>query len=154
MKYRLLSQQELELLEEEFKHFLIVNGVHNDEWVEMNKTNPGSAMNMVELFSDTVLQKVYEKAKFIEHRSKSSCMVFKLNTDTIELISINTSGDEVNLSSPESVHNALAHKSALLTIFNTIKPYSKNREEEIHEMIENGCVNSSEAFWLQLKKVL
>jgi hypothetical protein len=37
MKYRILSQEELELLEDDLKAFLIVNGAHGDEWAEMNK---------------------------------------------------------------------------------------------------------------------
>ena len=83
MKYRILSQEELELLEDDLKAFLIVNGIHGDEWREMNKSNPVKAVELVELFSDTVLQKVYDKIRFIEHRSPKSCMVFHLKEDKI-----------------------------------------------------------------------
>jgi hypothetical protein len=41
-----------------------------------------------------------------------------------------------------------------LTIFRSKKTYSKVREEEIHEMLSQGCVNSSEAFWMLLTRVL
>lgn len=154
MKYRMLSEEELQIFEEDLKQFLIVNGVHNDEWVEMNASNPEKARGLVGLFSDSVLQKVYEKLRFIEHRSNSSCMVFHLLEDKIELISINAKGDEVDLSSPEGIHEALVQKSDALTFFQSEKKYSKTREIEIHEMLMQGCVNSSEAFWMQLKKAL
>lgn len=154
MKYRMLTEEELSIFDEDFKHFLIVNGVHNDEWVEMNKTNVEGATKLVELFSDTVLQKVYEKLKFIEHRSKNSCMVFKLNTENIELISINAKDSEVSLETPESIHDALINHTDKLTFFKTEKKYSKNREEEIHEMLSQGCFNSSEAFWIMLEKAI
>ena len=108
MKYRILSQEELELLEDDLKAFLIVNGVHGDEWAEMNKSNPVKAVELVELFSDTVLQKVYDKVRFIEHRSQKSCMVFHLLDDKIELISINANSDAVDLTTPESIHEALS----------------------------------------------
>ena len=96
MKYRMLSDEELQLFEEDLKHFLIVNGVHGEEWEKMNQEHPEEAKNLVGLFSDTVLQKVYEKLKFLEHRTKSSCMVFQLKDNSIEMISINAKEDKVD----------------------------------------------------------
>ena len=154
MRYRMLSQEELELLEEDLKAFLIVNGIHADEWEQMNTAAPEKAIELVELFSDTVLQKVYENLRFIEHRTTRSCMVFNLKPDRIELISINATADTVNLSTPNSIHDALSNSAKQLTVFKTEKAYSKVREDEIHELLEQGCVNSSEAFWYQLEKVL
>ena len=152
MKYRVLSDEELKVFEEDFKHFLIVNGVHAEEWEDMNKSNPEKAVALVELFSDTVLQKVYEKLKYIEHRSAESCLVFKLKEDVIELISINTKhGATIDLSSPESIHEALVNNIDQLTLFKTQKAYSKGRELEIHDMIEKGCVHSDESFWNALE---
>lgn len=154
MKYRLLTSEELEIFAEDLKHFLIVNGVHNEEWVEMNASNPDKARDLVALFSDSVLQKVYEKVRFLEHRTLSSCMVFHLLEDEIHLIAINTTSEEVNLSTPEGIHEAMIQKTNLLTFFQTSKKYSGIREAEIHTMLQQGCVNSSEAFWMQLKKAL
>lgn len=155
MKYRMLLEEELSILEEDFKQFLIVNGVHNEEWEEMNRTDEAKAIQLVELFSDTVLQKVYEKVRFIEHRTHSSCMVFKLDDDQIQLISINTKHDSTaDLSTPESIHEAMVKSPNELTFFKTAKKYSKERETEIHEMFMHGCVHSSEAFWINLEKVV
>lgn len=154
MKYRILSDEELPLFEEDLKQFLIVHGVHGDEWATMNEENPEEARNLVGLFSDTVLQKVYEKIKFIEHRSVASCMVFQLKPDAVDMISINSKSDSVDLSTPEGIHNALVNHESELTFFKNTKAYSKEREMEVHEMLEQGCVNSSEAFWMQLEKAL
>lgn len=154
MKYRMLNDEELKIFEEDLKQFLIVNGVHGDEWEEMNKIQPNKAVELVGFFSDSVLQKVYEKIKFIEHRSKKSCLVFNLLDDKIDLISINSKDDSVDLSTPEGIHDALVSHTDKLTFFQSTKKYSKVREEEIHEMLMQGCVNSSEAFWMQLKKAL
>lgn len=154
MKYRMLSADEMEIFDEEFKHFAITNGVSNEEWLEMNVSNKELATKLVELFSDTVLQKVYEKMKYIEHRSVKSCLVFKFNESEIELISISAADQTVDLSTPESIHEALIHHARQLSIFRSTKSYSKSREEELHEMLLQGCVNSSEAFWLMLEKVM
>lgn len=150
----MLTDDELPLFEEDLKQFLIVHGVHGDEWAKMNEEHPDEARNLVGLFSDTVLQKVYEKIKFIEHRSKPSCMVFHLKPDAIEMISINAKSESVDLSTPEGIHEALVHDASELTFFRNTKAYTKERELEIHEMLNQGCVNSSEAFWMQLEKAL
>ena len=142
------------IFDEDFKYFLIANGVSNEEWLEMNTSNQDRAIDLVELFSDTVLQKVYEKVKFIEHRGKSACMVFKLNETDIEMISLNTAEEKLDLSTPESIHDALLNHTSALSTFSTTKIYAKNREEEIHDMLAQGCFNSSEAFWILLDKVV
>lgn len=155
MKYRLLSDDELETLSDEFTHFLIVNGVHHEEWVEMNRDHPDQALALVEIFSDTVWQKVYEKLRFIEFRTKDSCMVFRLNPDHIDLISINAKpGSSVDLSTPESVHAALVEHPEALTMFRNRKAYTEEREAEIHRMISQGCVHSSEEFWKALEQII
>ena len=152
MKFRILSDEELQHFEEDLKHFLIANGVHADEWETINKENPEKAIALVKLFSDSVLQKVYERIKFIEHRTQSSCMVFHMMEESIELISINVKeGCTADLSTPEKIHNALVHQANELTIFTTQKAYNKEREVEIHEMLEQGCVLSDEKFWNALK---
>ena len=69
MKFRMLTEEELECFEQEFKQFLIVNGVEAKEWEKMNVSNNEKAIQFVELFSDTVLQKVYGKIKYLEHRN-------------------------------------------------------------------------------------
>lgn len=151
----MLTGEELEVLAEDLKHFLIVNGVHDEEWREMNVSDIPKATSLVELFSDTVLQKVYEKIQFIEHRTAASCMVFKLDKDKIELISLNKKLESgVDLSTPESIHKALVNDSDDLTIFKSEKNYSKERESEIHEMLEQGCVNSTKEFWDALCKTV
>ena len=155
MKFRMLTQEELEFFKEEFKQFLIVNGVEAKEWEKMNVSNKEKAVQMVELFSDTVLQKVYGKIKYLEHRTKSSCMVFKFNKKNIELISINVkNGAEIDLSTPESIHEALIKNANQLTVFKTQKEYSGNKVDEVHLMFENGCLNSTASFWNIMLKVL
>jgi hypothetical protein len=81
-------------------------------------------------------------------------MVFYLKDDAIEMISINGKSDAIDLSTPEGIHECLTHRAEELTFFQSSKSYAKPREEQIHEMLMQGCLNSSEAFWSQLKKGL
>ncbi|MBU2020203.1 MAG: hypothetical protein KJ941_11215 [Bacteroidetes bacterium] len=147
MKYRLLTPQEQEIFDEDFKYFLITHGVKNEEWLEMNQSDPKKATELVALFSDAVLDIVYKKVKFIEFRSKSSCLVFYCKEEEMELISINSKSDQLDLSTPESIHHALSNHAEHLTVFKSNKKYNVVRESEIHQMLEQGCFNSSQDFW-------
>jgi len=155
MKYRLLTMEELEVFEQDFKQFLIVNGVHSEEWEEMNRSNKQKAVQLVEVFSDSVLQKVYEKIRFLEHRSKNSCLVFKLNKENVELISIHTKEDStLSLETPESIHQAFQKNVEELSVFKTEKPYEKTRELEVHKLLQQDCFQSSELFWESLISII
>ena len=68
IKYRLLNDKELSELKEEFTQFLIIQGIHNDEWTELNKNDPKKALQIVAVFSDTVLEKSYSKVKYLEYK--------------------------------------------------------------------------------------
>ena len=147
MKYRILTKEEMQIFDEDFKHFIITNGVTNEEWIEMNIYDIPKATALVELFSDTVLQKVYEKLQFIEFRSEDACMIFHCKKENMELISLNKKSGSSNLSTPESIHEALSKNPDELSIFKTEKAYNESREIEMHQLFEKGCFVSSQEFW-------
>ncbi len=153
MKYRILTNEELLLLEQDFVSFLIVNGVEGDLWTKINQEEPNKAIELVELFSETVLQRVYEKIFYLENRSADSCMVFYVGTTEIELMVISKKPkSKLDLSTPESIHAALIHSTGELDFFTSKKSLSKSREEEVHDLITSACVLSDKAFWKSLKE--
>lgn len=155
MKYRILSDEELNSLAEDFKHFLIVNGVHAEEWQKINEQHPDRAISLVEIFSDTVLQKVYERLEFLEFRSENSCMVFHCTPKEMSLVSISVRpGSQADLSTPESIHTALVNRVDELQFFKSTREYTDTREMEIHRMLEQGCVPSDQKFWEALQSAL
>lgn len=152
MKYRILTDEELKHLENDLKAFLIINGVDGDTWKTINESDPEKALGLVELFSDAVLQTVYEKMQYLEFRSPESCIVFHCGPDQIELISIVRKPDALcDLSTPETIHEALVHHTDQLQWFRTVKQYNNPREMEIHKMLEQGGVLSTVEFWQALE---
>ena len=150
----MLSADELLHFEEDLKQFLIVNGVHGDEWEQMNRDTPEKAIELVELFSDTVLQKVYEKIEFLEFRSVDSCLVFHCLSDRSLLIAIQHTQPNLDLSSPETIHVALTGDLSKLNFFRSEKIHQHSREEEVHRLFEQGCVPSVASFWKDRKSVV
>jgi hypothetical protein len=156
MKYRMLTNEELAPLDDDLKAFLIVNGVHSEEWARINADEPEKAKSIVGSFSDAVLQIVYEKLEFLEFRSAESCMLFRFGKDMLELISVQRKEEnsQVDLSTPESIHMALSNHAGELTWFRTSRSYTAERETEIHRMLEGGCVVSSVDFWNAMNAVV
>jgi hypothetical protein len=154
MKYRILNHEELSFFEEELKAFLIINGVDGDTWKKINENQPDKAIELVELFSDTVLEKIYSNIHYLEFRSKDSCIVFHVGEQESKLISIQTSSNEnIDLSTPETIHEALQNKESKLNFFKQTKKHQKTREMEVHTLLESGCVPSAQAFWDALNLV-
>lgn len=155
MKYRMLSDEELKHLEGDLKAFLIINGLEGDSWKKLNEEDPDKALALVELFSDQVLQTVYEKVEYLELRTPESCLVFKLNKDELLLISLNRlAGSTIDLSTVEGVHDALVNHFRELQCFTSKRSFTKERELEIHQLISEGCVLSTAEFWDALVEVL
>jgi len=154
MKYRILSDEELKNLEEDFKKFLVASDISSEEWIKINSDSPEKAKEFVELFSDLVLQKVYESVQFIEHRSKTDLKVFKFEKDNIELVALKAKSDKVDFSTLESINDSLKHRSSQIEIFRGSKKYDGERELELFDMFKKGCVVSTEDFWNLLEKLI
>lgn len=155
MKYRMLTDDELKYLESDLIAFLVVNGVHADEWKKINEENPNKARDLVAIFSDQVFDVIYEKIQFVEHRSPNSCLVFAFHAEEQELIAIQRkNGSSVDLSSVEGIHDSLNKHLEELEFFTSKKPYATERNLEKHQLLENGAVISDQQFWNALKQLI
>jgi hypothetical protein len=155
MKFRLLTNEELTVLEDDLKAFLIVNGIDGAEWERVNKSAPENAVKLVELFSDVVLEKAYRKIHFLEFRSQKTCIVFHLKASETDFITLQLSEKSgADLSTPESIHEALIHHANDIQYSHNTRPHVKTHEEEVHQLLEQGCVPSIEDFWVSLEKVI
>jgi hypothetical protein len=155
IKYRYLNQDELEHLEEEFKQFLIVNHVYHEEWVKINQENSEKALGLVALFSNQVLQRVYEKLKFLEVRQKSFCDLYNFDVNEISLIRMEAKNSELlDFSSVEGIDEALKNHFSEINFYQSHKKYQTNRELEIHVLLEKGVFPSTQEFWDLLQKII
>lgn len=134
MRFRRLEAKELELLEKEFIQFLAVSGIEAQDWESFKTSNPKFCEEKIEEFSDVVIGGVLHKAKYAEHCTKSDWMLFKLDEEIIHLIVIHS--DQIDLSS-QSIDEEDYNK---IEVFKKSKAYSKNKEDDLFEMMNQGCV--------------
>lgn len=87
-KYKILSDEELKLLELEFKQFLISNGIHDEHWRAINEKDPDKAIDLVEQFSDVVYDKYMDNVKYIAYFSENEIKAFWYRKDHAMLIGL------------------------------------------------------------------
>lgn len=139
-KYRLLSLQELQELEKEFINFLILNGIDAHDWLRIKNEDIASAENMIEQFSDMVFERIMSKVDFLEFREEKEIKIFQCLRDKMVLVAmIAPSSDEVNFTDSAFIQTAAQNPPGSLKVYTLVKPYSKQREVELFEMINSGC---------------
>lgn len=148
MKYRLLTLEELKELEPEFVRFLSSNQITADDWISIKANNPQKVDELVELFSDIVLEKVLTKVKYAEQRSSDSLLLFHFTDEEIILAGLSTQKDsEIDFTQQECIAEIAANPSNFsgqINFFKTEKKYIKSREEEIFAILAAGGLITDE----------
>jgi hypothetical protein len=140
-KYRLLSSEELHEMEKEFVEYLIINGITADEWATLKETGPEKVEKIIELFSDVVFESILQKVQFLEYREKKSLKVFQCLPSSLVAVVMECRGEEdVDFTNPSFIQKASTIPPASLQVYSTSKPYHKNREMELFDMIQGGCI--------------
>lgn len=161
MKYRRLSIDELADMENEFVRFLVSNGVTADDWEKIKVENPPKAEGLIEIFSDVVFDKVLEKVKYIEHRSRNDIKTFRCLETKIELLGLQVDNavgiDFTQEQAFENMKNYIQHApKGSIQMYSAEKAYKDNNpKKEIFSMLENGgAISDGKIFemLLQLKK--
>jgi len=147
MKFRRLTIDELIELETEFKQFLIINQVYNEEWIKINQEDIEKANALIAVFSDQVLEKVYAKINFLEIRTLQTYTIFSFNDLTIGSLIIQSKDETVSLSTEKEIENAINFHLQELEIFNASKLIKSTKSKEVFELINQGAIISSSKVW-------
>jgi hypothetical protein len=159
MKYRILTIQELEDMENEFVRFLVSNGVTADDWVKIKATDAQQAEGLIQVFSDVVFDKVLEKVKYVEHRSPNDIKTFRFLEDKIELLGLkinDTSG--IDLTKGQPLEEMLAYVQTAtpgnVQMYSAEKAYKDNNpKKEVFDMLEGGAAISDGKIFEALLKM-
>ena len=140
-KYRLLSKPELDELQKEFVEYLILNGITAEDWEHSKATNASNVEQIIELFSDVVFESILRKINFLEYREKSSIKIFQCLAEKLVVVSMEANDSEnVDFTNSEFIKEASINPPSTLKVFTTDKHYKRERESELFEMLQTGCV--------------
>ena len=148
MKYKRLTTDELNALEKEFISFLSSAQITSNDWVKMKKEEQHKAEELIDVFSDVVYDKVLQKIKYAEYRDEKTLNLYCFGDKKIELVGIRLSANShFNLNSNDLLSQWNKNKDAGVNIFKSEKVYSKTREEEVFELLQNGCNITDEKYF-------
>ncbi len=137
MKYRLLKQEELEGLKDEFVQFLIVNGIEADHWNTLKTEQNEKAQGIIVSFSDFILESILNKARYLDFFSGNTLLAFKCNPSEIELAGIEGKRDYISI---EELMKDFVDNPERFTGFKQKKEYQPERNMELFNMLESGAV--------------
>jgi cag pathogenicity island protein 24 len=143
-KYRLLNQEELEILKDEFVQFLISNGIDAPKWLAIKDLDQNEAQLWISKFSDIVLQKSLEKIQYLEFRSAHRLMLFHCQKECIQLAAVTSEHTDL---SDFGEKEMVASIQSDLAMFTQTKTYQPDRETEIFGMLQNGALVTDESLF-------
>ena len=150
--YRELTLDELKLFEQVFKEFLAVNGIDADLWKQMKTDDQNKVNQLISSFSDVIYNSVLLKLEYIEFATQNDIKYFYYGKEKAELIGLQS--NEVSFTNPEEVIKAIEEKKVSIKSYKTSKAYTKKREEELFDMIKNGCQPSDGKMFKLLSSVV
>lgn len=142
-KYRLLTLDELKELENEFVNYLILNGIAADDWQKLKTEDVSRAEGIIDLFSDVVFESILRKIEYLEIRVPTEVQTFHCLSEKLVVVGMRSTKETgVDFTDPDFIKAAAVQPPDALQVYTTEKKYSQEREMELFEMLNAGCVIS------------
>lgn len=156
MRFRRLTKAELEQLEQDFVQFLASNQITADDWENLKEDNKPKVHELLDLFSDIVLEKVFSKIKYLQHRSKDTIRVFECQEEKLSMIGLKIEDETKDLTNPKdlaTLANPQSVKGAV-KMYQVEREYLKDKPDEIFEMMQrNGCQIAPDGMYQMLESM-
>ena len=145
MKYKRLTTEELQAMENEFIHFLASAQITGPDWQKMKVNEPKKVEELLDVFSDVVYDKVLRKIKYLEYRDSKTLNIFYCTEDKIVLAGIRVKEHaSLDLTASDVASRWNENDLSMVNIIKTEKQYVKEREEEVFELLQSGCLITDE----------
>ena len=159
MKYRILSNKELEPLKDDFVRFLSANTITGEDWSKIKSNKPNEALKLVEIFSDIVWEKSLEKIKYLEHRDDKYLKVFYCGENKIEMVGFKVNAKNAPSLLDESTFKLIGSGKLKFSELcaessSSENSYNISRTLVLFSMIESGCIPCEKAFFYGIKSLL
>ncbi len=155
MKYRRLTSDQLNEMHEEFAKFLATQKIDADKWQEIKDTNPELVQEQLDLFSDLVWEKVLNNVKYIDHIDPKQLDLFRANPETINRIVIKSEKPDFDFRNKKDYQWFIDNSTdKSFTYLKGEKPYVKNRNEELFDMLLKGSYISDGKLFESVNKII
>jgi hypothetical protein len=146
MRFRRLTTEELLSLETEFKQFLIIHELYDEEWRKLAQEEPDRAEKFIELFSDVVFEKIFNELSYLVHFSDNLVSFFDVRFDPLKAFHIQ-SPSGISLENEGALKEAFIQYSDKLSFYKGQKNNIKNKAEEVWALIQKGSQKCDETYF-------
>ncbi len=142
-KYRVLTSDELALLEKEFVDFLVINGITADDWVKIKEQDQETSASMVTAFSDVIMEGALRKTFYLEKIDKHRIASIHFQSEQMVLSAMEAPlGSIADFTDQGFIKKATAEAPSYLKTYTTSENYPKSREESIYYFTTLGWLVS------------
>lgn len=153
-KYRRLSNSELEELRDDFVKYLSAQSVTADDWLKLKEKDPEKVDELIDLFSDIVMEKVLSAVEYLELISSEEIRVFHIQETKARLIGLTFNRKGIDLTDPNQFEDIFKKSDRLLSyepqVYSMEKEHSKSRAEESFFLLNMGATISNKELFEQL----
>lgn len=154
-KYKRLTDQELQALEQEFINFLSSLQITGSDWENMKNSEGEKAEELIVVFSDMVYDKILGKITFLEYRDAKTLNIFNCLDDKITLVGLRVKeNSNLDLTAPDILNQWAKNITSAVNIIKTEKNYRKERGVEIFELLQNGCLITNDKLFNLLSEMI
>jgi len=153
MKYKRLTNEELQALEKEFVNYLAAAQITASDWEKMKKDELQKAEELIDVFSDMVYEKVMGKIKFLEYRDKKTLNIFNCREDEIVLVGLRVSENSPLDLTSDHLLAGWDMNDEKIGVIKSKKNYVKERGLEVFELLQSGCLITNDTLFNMLAKI-
>ncbi len=155
----MLTSEELASLEKEFINFLVSNTITAEDWVHIKSNEKERAAQLIEIFSDMVLERSLQKIEYVENKTAHEVHIFYYGPEECVLV-----GLKIDPTLPVDLTEADAYskisilleqtETAPVKVFTTKKGYLKSREEDLFAQLESGGLITNDRHYKLLQSLI
>ena len=135
-RFKRLSIEELQVLEQQFVQFLSAQSITADDWQSIKRENLGRADELIVMFSDMVYGSVMSDAQFLENRTENRLYAYQCLADRFVVVVFEVDDTSIDLRNTEIT---ISDKIPTSRVYNSESAYTKSKEDEVFELMQTGC---------------
>jgi hypothetical protein len=141
MKYKRLTQEELQALEQDFINFLASAQITGPDWEKMKREESEKANELIDVFSDVVYDKVLGKISYLEYRDAKTLNIFYFGEEKMQLVGLRVKEtSDLDLTRPDVLDRWNTANNASVNVVRSEKKYEKEKQSEVFELLQTGCL--------------
>lgn len=155
MKYRRLTQQQLEELKPEFINFLATQSITGEEWKTLKAEKPTVAEDEIDIFSDLIWEGVLGKVTYLENISAKNMHLFCCSEKEMKLLSVKIMNPDIDLTTKIGFDWFKKNwQSDFVEYLTASKAYSEEPNSDKFELIEQGSAITKGELYQWFEKVI